>query len=80
MLQKLHDFWKRLNLKTLAFAALTILVGVLDIFDVIDLQAIVSIFVEDDVRAGQIVAVLGLAFMLLRFITKSAVLCPKDDE
>lgn len=80
MLQKLRDFWQRLQLKTLTAAAGVIILGLLDIYDVIDIQAIVALFVDDEVRVGKIVAVIGLVFGVLRFITKSAVLAPKDDE
>lgn len=80
MLQSLRDFYSRLQLRTLTAAASVIVLGVLDIYDVIDLQSIVSLFVEDEVRVGKIVAVIGLVFGVLRFITRTAVLAPKDDE
>lgn len=81
MLQKLRDFYARLQLRTLTAAAIVIILGVMDIYDVIDIHLIVSIFVEDEVRVGKIVAVIGLVFAVLRLITRHAVLAPrKDDE
>lgn len=81
MLQKLRDLYARLQLRTLATAAGVIVLGVLDVYDVIDIQGIVSLFVEDEIRVGKIVAVIGLVFAVLRLITRTAVLSPsKDDE
>lgn len=80
MLQKLRDFYARLRLRTLLTSAGVIALGVLDIYDVIDIQSLVSLFVQDEVRVGKIVAVIGLVFAVLRLVTRSAVLAPKDNE
>lgn len=80
MLSKLHDFCSRLRLRTLTAAVGAVVVGVLDIFNVVDLHALVSLFVQE-ARVGQVVAVMGLLFGLLRLVTTSAVIAPpKEDE
>lgn len=78
-MQRLRDFFARFHWRTLTTAAATILLGIADIFQVIDLHSLVSLFVQE-ARVGQVVAVLGLLFGLLRLVTTNAVLAPKEDE
>jgi hypothetical protein len=79
MLQRLRDLFARLRLRTLMAAVGAVVIGVLDVMHVIDLHSLVSLFVHE-ARVGQVVAVLGLVFGLLRLVTSTAVLAPKDDD
>ena len=64
--QKL-DGWK-----TMLAAAVSILIGIADVLNVIDLQALLSLFLPEG-RVGSVAALLGLLFGLLRWVTTGEV-------
>jgi hypothetical protein len=77
MLHKLREFFSRLRLRTLLASVAVALIGIADVINLIDLHSLVGLFVHE-AKVGSVVAIIGLLFGLLRLVTTSAVLAPKD--
>jgi len=77
-MQRLREFFSHLRWRTLAAALGTAIVGLLDMLHVIDLHTLVGLFVSE-ARVGSVVAILGLIFGVLRLVTSTAVILPKED-
>ena len=71
--QKL-DGWK-----TMLAAGVSILIGIADVLNVIDLQALLSLFLPE-ARVGSVAALLGLLFGMLRWVTTGQVGVRRDNR